>query len=144
MKYLILFFALASNLQAQEIHNAYLPFEKINLNAESLQLNAEVMPPSLIDKQKFVEHIQNDCANFKETLNRYQVDQLNAEDLTELLTLPLGYSMKKTYQVRINFVKSHVEKLNEAAQIKLNGLAVTKLSLTRAISFVILSIISWF
>ena len=121
---------LGLNAGAQEIHTAYLPFEKVNWTGEALQIKAELMTPPLIDSSKFVEHIQSDCQEFKETLNRYQVDTLKPEDLEELLTLPLGYTMKKTYQVKLSLVKVLTNSLNETLQIRLNGLASTKLNIS--------------
>ncbi|MGZ3690928.1 MAG: hypothetical protein ACXVAX_05475 [Pseudobdellovibrio sp.] len=130
MKKLILFIALILNCraQSQESKMFFLPFEKVNVSAELLKVTASLVIPPLVSQENFTEFVKKDCSQFKETMNRFQ-GQLKPEDLKDFLTMPLGYTMKRDYQIKVIFDRDTVYNISDSLKLRFDGLASLKLGL---------------
>jgi hypothetical protein len=94
------------------------PFAEITFEKDLSSAGRLVIPP-MVAEASYREAITEDCRIFQETVSKYGA-QISAADILALVTEPLPYSMKKTYEAEVVFTPEKSVSLAENGELILH------------------------
>lgn len=92
-----------------------------------LQARAKVMLPALVGQPRFKNNLVEDCQRFEENYNRFavHVDEESRDLASTVRELPLGYTMKPSYELHLGLELAESAKLIESEQWSLASAQAT-------------------